>query len=100
MSDDGMNWGVVMTAPLPFLAALASGVFISWVVVRLIYNTRITHHQDVINNLRAVLEEKLPASSYDDPIDKDVVAAMQKEANKKLDLQEWTMIERIGDHPR
>jgi hypothetical protein len=37
------------------------------------------------------------AYEYDDPIDKDVVAAIQKEANKKLDRQEWTVIERIGD---
>jgi hypothetical protein len=37
------------------------------------------------------------AYSYDDPIEKDVVAAIQKEADKKLNLQEWTVIERIGD---
>jgi hypothetical protein len=37
------------------------------------------------------------AYEYDDPIDRNVVAAFQKEANKKLDLQEWTVIERIGD---
>ena len=37
------------------------------------------------------------AYSYDDPIDKDVVAAIQTEANKKLDVQTWTIIERIGD---
>jgi hypothetical protein len=37
------------------------------------------------------------AYSYDGPIDKDAVAAIQKEANKKLDKQEWTVIERIGD---
>jgi hypothetical protein len=37
------------------------------------------------------------AYSYDDPIDKDVVAAIQIEANKKLDVQTWTVIERIGD---
>lgn len=37
------------------------------------------------------------AYSYDDPIDKDVVAAIQAEANKKLEDQDWTVIERIGD---
>jgi hypothetical protein len=37
------------------------------------------------------------AFDYDDRIDPQVVAAIQKEANKKLDQQEWTVIERLGD---
>src|SRR6266478_4117828 len=48
------NWGVVAMAPIPFLAAIASGIFVGWIVVQLIYNTRLAHQQDVINNLRAV----------------------------------------------
>jgi hypothetical protein len=56
------NWGVVTMAPLVFLAALCSGVAIGWMVVSLIYNQRLVHQQDVIGNLRAVLEDKLPAS--------------------------------------
>jgi hypothetical protein len=37
------------------------------------------------------------AYSYDDPIDPEVVAAIQKKANEKLNQQKWTVIERIGD---
>jgi hypothetical protein len=36
---------------------------------------------------------------YDDPINKDAVAAIQKQANKKLDKQDWTVIERIEGEP-
>jgi hypothetical protein len=37
------------------------------------------------------------AYSYDDPIDPKIVAAIQEKANEKLDQQQWTVIERIGD---
>jgi hypothetical protein len=37
------------------------------------------------------------AYCYDEPIDKDAVAAIQREADKVLDKQEWTVIERLGD---
>jgi hypothetical protein len=37
------------------------------------------------------------AYSYDDSIEKEVVAQIQIEANKTLDQQSWTVIERIGD---
>src|SRR5689334_6133574 len=37
------------------------------------------------------------AYSYDDPINSEVVAAIQKKANEKLNQQEWSVIERIGD---
>lgn len=37
------------------------------------------------------------AYSYDSPISKEAVAEIQKEANKKLDKQQWTVIERLGD---
>ena len=37
------------------------------------------------------------AYSYDEPITKDAVAAIQKEADKTLDKQQWTVIERLGD---
>jgi len=37
------------------------------------------------------------AYSYDSPIDKEVVAQIQIEANKTLEKQSWTVIERIGD---
>jgi len=37
------------------------------------------------------------AYSYDEPIDKDAVAAIQREADKVLDKQQWTVIERLGD---
>jgi len=36
------------------------------------------------------------AYSYDD-IDPKLVAAIQEKANEKLDQQEWTVIERLGD---
>jgi hypothetical protein len=56
------NWGVVTMAPIAFFAALCAGVAIGWIVVGLIYNQRLAHQQDVIGNLRAVLEDKLPPS--------------------------------------
>ncbi|PJG50038.1 hypothetical protein CVM73_38545 [Bradyrhizobium forestalis] len=37
------------------------------------------------------------AYSYDDDIDPKIVAAIQKKADEKLDQQEWTVIERLGD---
>jgi hypothetical protein len=37
------------------------------------------------------------AYSYDSPIDKAAVTQIQIEANKILDKQSWTVIERIGD---
>lgn len=37
------------------------------------------------------------AYSYDSPIDKEAVGCLQIEANKTLDKQQWTVIERIGD---
>jgi hypothetical protein len=37
------------------------------------------------------------AFDYDDRIDAAVVAKIQEEANKVLDTQEWTVIERLGD---
>jgi hypothetical protein len=37
------------------------------------------------------------AYSYDGPIDKDVVAAIQLEADKKIEKQEWTVTELIED---
>lgn len=37
------------------------------------------------------------AYSYDGPISKEAVAQIQQEANKKLDKQQWTVIERLGD---
>ncbi len=37
------------------------------------------------------------AYSYDDEITAESVAHIQKEANKKLDGRQWTVIERLGD---
>jgi hypothetical protein len=37
------------------------------------------------------------AYSYDSPITKEEVAEIQKEADKKLEKQQWTVIERLGD---
>jgi hypothetical protein len=54
------NWGVLVSAPLAFLAALCFGAVIGWIVVGLIYNQRLTHYQELIANYRDVLEEKLP----------------------------------------
>jgi len=68
-------------------------------------------------NARAILDSCLPASwrsepakpkkqfpaeayDYAGPIDKEVVAKIQEEANKVLDKQQWTVIERLGDGPK
>jgi hypothetical protein len=56
------NWGVLVSAPLAFLAALCLGVAIGWVVVGLIYNQRVAAQDHTITNLRAVIEEKFPVS--------------------------------------
>jgi hypothetical protein len=37
------------------------------------------------------------AYSYDSPIEKDAIAAIQREADKVLDKQQWTVIERLGE---
>ena len=49
--------------PIGFSAVLATGLFLGWLAARLIFNQRLTHHQELIANYRDVLEEKLPARS-------------------------------------
>ncbi len=48
---------------------------------------------------REPAKKKFPpeAYSYDEPIEKDAVAAIQREADKVLDNEQWTVIERLGD---
>jgi hypothetical protein len=55
------NWGVLMSAPVAFVAALGLGAAVGWIVVGLIYNQRLTHYQELIANYRDVLDEKLPS---------------------------------------
>jgi hypothetical protein len=64
------NRAIIMMAPGLFAAALALGWLAGWVVIRLVYNQRLAHQQDMITNLRAVLEEKLPASFLPPPLRK------------------------------
>jgi hypothetical protein len=54
------NWGVLMSAPVAFVAALGLGMVAGWILVGLIYNQRLTHYQELIANYRDVLDEKLP----------------------------------------
>src|SRR5258708_7587969 len=54
------NWGVLVSAPVAFVAALCLGAGAGWIVVGLIYNQRLTHYQELIVNYRDVLDEKLP----------------------------------------
>jgi hypothetical protein len=61
------NRDIIMMAPGLFLAAIATGWLAGWVVIRLVYNQRLAHQQDMIAKLRAVLEEKLPASFLPSP---------------------------------
>ncbi|MEA2837680.1 MAG: hypothetical protein QOD89_2230 [Bradyrhizobium sp.] len=61
------NWAVIMTAPFLFVAALSFGWLAGWITVRLFYNQRLAHQGDMIINLRAILEEKLPASFLPPP---------------------------------
>ncbi|QWG21054.1 hypothetical protein KMZ93_13375 [Bradyrhizobium sediminis] len=56
------NWAIIMMAPVLFVAALFLGWLAGWMVIRLVYNQRLAHQADMITNLRAVLEEKLPPS--------------------------------------
>ena len=37
------------------------------------------------------------AYAYDGPIDAEVVAKIQQQANVVLEKQQWTVIERLGD---
>lgn len=55
------KWDIVMMAPQAFIAALAIGAFGGWLLARIIYSNRLTHHQELISNYRDVLDEKLPA---------------------------------------
>jgi hypothetical protein len=55
------KWDIVMMAPQAFFAALAVGAFGGWLLARIIYNNRLTHHQELIANYRDVLDEKIPA---------------------------------------
>jgi hypothetical protein len=61
------NWAIIMIAPGLFAGALFLGWLAGWVVIRLVYNQRLAHQGDMITNLRAVLEEKLPASFLPPP---------------------------------
>jgi hypothetical protein len=61
------NWAVIMIAPGLFIAALALGWLAGWIIVRLFYNQRLAHQSDMITNLRAILEDKLPASFLPPP---------------------------------
>src|ERR1700694_676962 len=61
------NWGIILMAPAVFIAAIFLGWLAGWMVVRLVYNQRLAHQQDMITNLRAILEEKLPASFLESP---------------------------------
>jgi hypothetical protein len=54
------NLDVLVRAPAAFIAALGLGVIAGWVAVGLIYNQRLTHYQELIDNYRDVLDEKLP----------------------------------------
>lgn len=42
-------------------------------------------------------EFPVEAYDYDDPIEGEVVAKIQEQADKVLDAQRWTVIERLGD---
>jgi hypothetical protein len=55
------KWDIVLMAPQAFFAALCTGAFGGWLLARVIYNNRLTHHQELIANYRDVLEEKIPA---------------------------------------
>jgi len=61
------NWGIILMAPGVFIAAILLGWLAGWMVVRLVYNQRLAHQQDMITNLRAVLEVKLPTSFLSPP---------------------------------
>jgi len=37
------------------------------------------------------------AYSYDSPITKEAIEEIQREADKTLEKQQWTVIERLGD---
>src|SRR5271167_1991243 len=57
------NWGVLMSAPLAFAAALCFGVIIGWIVIGLIYSQRLTHYQELIGHYRDVIDGKFPSTS-------------------------------------
>jgi hypothetical protein len=61
------NRDIILMAPGVFLAAIALGWLAGWMVIRLVYNQRLAHQQDMIAKLRGILEEKLPASFLPQP---------------------------------
>ena len=56
------NWDIILMYPVLFAAAVFIGWLAGWAVIRVVYNQRLAHQADMITNLRAVLEEKLPAT--------------------------------------
>jgi hypothetical protein len=55
------KWDIIMMAPQAFLAAIGIGAIGGWLLVRIIYNNRLTHYQELIANYRDFLEDKIPA---------------------------------------
>jgi hypothetical protein len=56
------NRDIILMYPVLFAAAVFIGWLAGWAIIRLVYNQRLAHQADMIANLRAVLEEKLPTS--------------------------------------
>jgi hypothetical protein len=54
------NWAVVMTAPVPFAAALILGCVAGWLAAWLILKQRLQHHRELIDHYKDVLAEKAP----------------------------------------
>lgn len=54
------NWAVVMTAPVPFAAALILGCSVGWLAAWLILKQRLQHHRELIDHYKDVLADKAP----------------------------------------
>ena|ERR1700677_3343158 len=54
------NWAVVMTAPVPFAAALILGCAVGWLAAWLILKQRLQHHRELIDHYKDVIADKAP----------------------------------------
>jgi hypothetical protein len=56
------RWGILMMSPDAFAAVLGFGFLLGLTITRIFLNERLTHQQNRISDLQAVLDEKLPAT--------------------------------------
>ena len=70
------QWAVLMTAPIPFIAAGALGLVVGYGFAWIILRNRLTHHQELVAYYKDVAADKLPSKSA-------VIQSGQRVANSR-----------------